>query len=334
MAQATSLAPPQTPVSEEPVPAASALRGRSAPESAALGLAAHGAVRGLAAHGAAAPELPAHGGVRGLVGPELAAVTGRKLVAPGERVLPVLPPLRGLLAAGGLPRGHVVATGTWGLLCLALAAGASHAGAWCAVVGLPSLGVLAAADLGLDPGRLLLIAEPGGSWPQVVASLLDGCDLVLLRPPDRPSAQLRRKLEAVARRHGSVLLVAGEWDGAQARLRVARHEWTGLGAGHGRLRARKAEVVAEGRGTRPRSQWLWLPGPDGAVTTVAEAAADAASPDTAGPDAVSPGAASSRAAGLGGPRTATPRAAGPDAVSPGAGAADPDAAGAGLASTG
>jgi hypothetical protein len=249
MAQATSLAPPQTPVSEEPVPAASALRGRSAPESAA---------RGLAAHGAAVPEL--------------AAVTGRKLVAPGERVLPVLPPLRGLLAAGGLPRGHVVATGTWGLLCLALAAGASHAGAWCAVVGLPSLGVLAAADLGLDPGRLLLIAEPGGSWPQVVASLLDGCDLVLLRPPDRPSAQLRRKLEAVARRHGSVLLVAGEWDGAQARLRVARHEWAGLGAGHGRLRARKAEVVAEGRGTRPRSQWLWLPGPDGAVTTVADTA--------------------------------------------------------------
>ena len=315
MAQATSLAPPQTPVSEEPVPAASALRGRSAPESAALGLAAHGAVRGLAAHGAAArelaaPELAAHGAaahggaVRGLAAPELAAVTGRKLVAPGERVLPVLPPLRGLLAAGGLPRGHVVATGTWGLLCLALAAGASHAGAWCAVVGLPSLGVLAAADLGLDPGRLLLIAEPGGSWPQVVASLLDGCDLVLLRPPDRPSAQLRRKLEAVARRHGSVLLVAGEWDGAQARLRVARHEWAGLGAGHGRLRARKAEVVAEGRGTRARSQWLWLPGPDGAVTTVAEAAADAASPDTARPGAASPG------------------------------AADPDTAGAGLASTG
>jgi hypothetical protein len=184
----------------------------------------------------------------------------------------VLPPLRGLLAAGGLPRGHVITTGAWGLLCLALAAGASHAGAWCAVVGLPALGVLAAADLGLDPGRLLLIAEPGGSWPQVVASLLDGCDIVLLRPPDRPSAQLRRKLEAVARRYGSVLLVAGEWDGAQARLRVARQEWAGIGAGHGRLRARKAEVVAEGRGARPRTQWLWLPGPDGAVAEVAEVA--------------------------------------------------------------
>ncbi len=82
----------------------------------------------------------------------------------------------------------------------------------------------------------------------MVASLLDGCDIVLLRPPDRPSAQLRRKLEAVARRYGSVLLVAGEWDGAQARLRVARHEWAGIGAGHGRLRARKARSGGGGPG--------------------------------------------------------------------------------------
>ena len=255
MAQATALSPPPAPVRSAAVPAL-AVQG-----AAAQGLAA----QGLAAQRAGLPELTALG------------AAARKLAAPGESVLPVLPPLRGLLASGGLPRGQVITTGAWGLLCLALAAGASHAGAWCAVVGLPSPGVLAGLDLGLDPGRLLLIAEPGGSWPQVVASLLDGCDIVLLRPPDRPSAQLRRKLEAVARRYGSVLLVAGEWDGAQARLRVARHEWAGLGAGHGRLRARKAEVVAEGRGTRPRTQWLWLPGPDGAVAAVAKAA-DAADP--------------------------------------------------------
>lgn len=247
MAQATSLAPPHA-----MVPPGTVSPGTDS------------ALRGLAAPGLATPEFATRG------------LAARGPTAPGESVLPVLPPLRGLLAAGGLPRGHVITTGAWGLLCLALAAGASHAGAWCAVVGLPALGVLAAADLGLDPGRLLLIAEPGGgSWPQVVASLLDGCDIVLLRPPDRPSAQLRRKLEAVARRYGSVLLVAGEWDGAQARLRVGRQEWAGIGAGHGRLRARKAEVVAEGRGARPRTQWLWLPGPDGTVAEVTEVAGPA-----------------------------------------------------------
>jgi hypothetical protein len=196
---------------------------------------------------------------------------------PGEDVLPVLPALRGLLTLGGLQRGQVVAAGGWGLLCLALAAGPSAAGAWCAAVGWPAVGVRAAADIGVDPARLLLVAEPGAGWPQVVASLLDGCDLILLRPPDRPSAQLRRKLEATARRHGSVLLVAGEWEGAPARLRVVRKQWAGIGTGHGRLRARQVQVVAEGRGAgaRPRSAWLWLPGPDGAVATAPDGMAGA-----------------------------------------------------------
>jgi len=193
---------------------------------------------------------------------------------PGESVLPVLPALRELLG-GDLRRGSVVATGPWSLLCLALAAGASAAGAWCAVVGLPQLGVAAAADAGLDPDRMLLVADPGAGWPQVVASLLDGCELVLLRPPDRPSAQIRRRIEATVRRFSGVLVVAGEWDGAQARLSVARQEWTGIGTGHGRLRARRVQVVADGRGgaVQPRARWLWLPGPDGSVAVADEAKA-------------------------------------------------------------
>jgi hypothetical protein len=189
-----------------------------------------------------------------------------------EAVLPVLPALRTLLPGGCLRRGSVVAAGPWSLLCLALAAGASAAGAWCAVVGLPQLGMAAAADAGLDPDRMLLIADPGTGWAQVVASLLDGCELVLLHPPDRPSAQVRRRVEATVRRFGGVLVVAGEWDGAQTRLSVAQQEWTGIGTGHGRLRARRVQVVADGRGgaAQPRARWLWLPGPDGSVTVANE----------------------------------------------------------------
>ena len=203
-------------------------------------------------------------------------------VLSGEGMLPVLPALRELLP-GGLQRGSVVTSGVFGLLSLALVAGAVAEGAWCAVVGVPTVGMRAAAEAGVDPDRVLLVPEPGPRWPQVVASLLDGLDVVLLRPPDQPSAQLRRKLEAAARRYGSVLVVAADWPGAQSRLLVAHAEWAGIGTGHGRLRARRAQVVATGRGSgeRPRSAWLWLPGADGAVTVAASglAAATADGPD-------------------------------------------------------
>lgn len=184
-------------------------------------------------------------------------------------VLPVLPALRGLLPRGGLARGSVVAVAEFGLLCLALAAAASADGAWCGIAGIPEAGMLAAAALGLDAGRTLLVPDPGPSWPQVVASLFDGCELVLLRPPTRTpaSAQVRQRLEATLRRGRGVLLVAGDWPGAQLRLRVVTQRWTGLGDGHGRLRACCAEVAADGRGeaAMARTRWLWLPGEDGGV---------------------------------------------------------------------
>jgi hypothetical protein len=211
---------------------------------------------------------------------ELSAMRHRDDVLAGEGLLPVLPALRGLLPGGGLHRGSVVTSADWGLLSLGLVAGAVADGAWCAVVGVPVIGMRAAAEAGVDPDRVLLVAEPGPHWPQVVASLLDGFDIVLLRPPDQPSASLRRKLEAAARRYGSVLVVAGDWPGAQSRLLVTDAEWTGIGTGHGRLHARRVRVSASGRGAgeRPRSAWLWLPGPDGAVTLAADGAAAAVDP--------------------------------------------------------
>ena len=192
-------------------------------------------------------------------------------------MLPVLPALRELLPRGGLTRGSVVTVAEFGLLALALAVGASADGAWCGIAGVPEAGVLAASGLGLDAERTLLVPDPGPAWPQVVASLLDGCELVLLRPPAKappPGAkgaqgvQVRQRLEATLRRGRGVLLVVGDWPGAQVRLRVLTQGWTGLDDGHGRLRACCAQVMADGRGQAAvaRTRWLWLPAEDGRVT--------------------------------------------------------------------
>ena len=204
-------------------------------------------------------------------------------------MLPVLSALHGLLPRRGLPRGSVLTVAEFGLLCLALVAGASADGAWCGIAGIPEAGVLAAAGLGLDAERTLLVPELGPGWPQVVASLLDGCELVLLRPPARAPAQVRQRLEATLRRGRGVLLVAGDWPGAQVRLRVVSQRWTGLGYGHGRLRACCAEVVADGRGeaAMTRSRWLWLPAENGGLAVADPADIPFGIPAGAGPGSMS-----------------------------------------------
>ena len=115
-------------------------------------------------------------------------------------VLPVLPALAPLLPGGGLAKGSVVAVESAGVLCLALIAGASQAGMWCGVAGVPHLGIVAAAEAGAEPGRMMLVPEPGPQWAEVAATMLDACEVVLLRPPGRAPAQARRRLEAAARR--------------------------------------------------------------------------------------------------------------------------------------
>jgi hypothetical protein len=77
----------------------------------------------------------------------------------------VLPALRELLPRGGLVRGLVVSVAEFGVLALALLAGASADRAWCGIAGVPVAGILAAAELGLDLERTLLVPDLGDAWP-------------------------------------------------------------------------------------------------------------------------------------------------------------------------
>ena len=210
-----------------------------------------------------------------------------ELVGPGailadERLLPVLPALRPLLPHQGLRRGTTVAVARSAALALALVAGASAAGSWVAAVGLPDLGIVAAAETGIALERLALVPVPGArAWPTVVAAFLDAVDVVLVRSPAGLPAAPARRLAARARERGAVLVPLGAWsEPADLRLAVTSSDWHGLGQGYGSLRARRVEVVASGRGAaaRERRVLLWLPSPDGTIIPAAAPGA-AGNPD-------------------------------------------------------
>ncbi len=155
-------------------------------------------------------------------------------------------------------------------LGLALGVAASQAGSWCAAVGLPSLGLVAAAGLGLVLERFALVAHPGRQWPDVTAALIDAVDLIVIRPPQGIRSSDARRLAARARERGVVIVVSGGgWEGADLTLSVAAapEGWRGLGHGYGYLQARSVEVTAVGRGaaSRERRVPLWLPGSNGAL---------------------------------------------------------------------
>ena len=81
--------------------------------------------------------------------------------------MPALSALRELLPRGGLVRGSVVSVAEFGVLALALLAGASADRAWYGIAGVPVAGILAAAELGLDLERTLLVpisGTPGRRW--------------------------------------------------------------------------------------------------------------------------------------------------------------------------
>ena len=205
---------------------------------------------------------------------------GGAMAPAGQRVIEVPETLARVLPEGGLrrgslvsveaavPSGRAVSGGT--ALALALSAVATRSGSWCAAVGLPELGLVAAQQLGVCLDRFALVPRPGPQWAVVAAALLEGADLLLVRPPSVVSPGDARRLLARARERDAVLMVAGSrrWpEAAELRLQVVASSWTGLGQGRGYLGDREVEVAVTGRraAARERRCRLLLPGPDGGL---------------------------------------------------------------------
>ncbi len=164
-------------------------------------------------------------------------------------VLPVATPLAAALPRGGLARGSVVSVLGQGATSLLFTLLAGPVGCWSALVGMPGLGLRAAAELRMDLDRVAIIPDPGADVLQVVSILIDGVDLIAVTLPAsaRPTPSRQRVICGRLRQRGGVLLVAGPWPGADLVLTARWAGWHGLGRGHGRLRDRELVVQVGGR---------------------------------------------------------------------------------------
>ncbi|MFL6059771.1 MAG: hypothetical protein ACJ72E_00975 [Marmoricola sp.] len=164
-------------------------------------------------------------------------------------------------------------------LAMALLAAPSAEGAWSAVVGADDFGVEAAAELGIDLNRTVLVPDPGEHWLEATAALVDVVSMVLLRPPPGVTERTAGRIAARLRKRSAALVVWGRWPGAEARLSVESSTWGGAEAGHGRLRSRLVRVGVQ-HGTAPvRRADLWFPSPEGPLRRVDPAVVDGVSDD-------------------------------------------------------
>lgn len=196
---------------------------------------------------------------------------------------PVPEPLAPLVPHGTLRAGSSLAvTGCASTsLLLALAASAAGEDAWCAIAGMPHLGLRSALDAGLDPCRLAIVPDAAEQTAQVLSALIDGVGIVVLGPELPLTPVLWRTLTGRARTRDALVLAAAPPGRADLHLRAASIGWDGLGRGSGRLRRRRLALTAEGRGIAGhREVEVLLPEVRGLVGAVpaARAAASASAP--------------------------------------------------------
>lgn len=186
-----------------------------------------------------------------------------------QAVLPLDPALSSILPDEGLLAGTAYTLSPSPSLVLALLSAASQKGHWCAVVGMPTLGVEAAAGFGIDLDRLILVPDPGDRWFAATSALAEVVPLIAVHPGTRLRDADVSRLSARLRDRGSTLLVTGVWPQSEGSIRVHDPQWNGLGAGWGLLSDRTVTVTAQTR-RRPlaSSVRVRLPGRDGALESV------------------------------------------------------------------
>src|SRR5437763_10122221 len=123
----------------------------------------------------------------------------------GEQRLEVVPALSGLMPGGGIRRGSTttVASGPAGgatSLALALLARATVEGSWCAVVGLPDLGLVTATRPGVVACPVGPVTAPGVRGVTAAAALFAIRDAVASRSARAVGARVGPRRRGAARK--------------------------------------------------------------------------------------------------------------------------------------
>jgi hypothetical protein len=200
------------------------------------------------------------------VPPSTEAITRATQSSMSLRTIPAPGPVADLLPHRGLVRGSTVHVAGAASLRAGLIASVTEAGGWAAIVGLPRLSLLAAAEMGAELRRCAVV-EPGPDPIEVAAVLADGLDFVLLSlggvdvPPSRA-----RAVAARARKNGTILAFTdGRWPATDLQLDARITRYHGLDAGHGRITGTDLDVQATARGHRPRRGTITLTGHSGRI---------------------------------------------------------------------
>lgn len=161
-----------------------------------------------------------------------------------------------IIGTGWLRPGSVVRIGGSTTLLLSMAAAAADQ-RWCGVAGFPDVGLLAAAERGVDLSRTLLVPDLGARATQVLAVLVDGLDVVVLGTGTEMADRERRALAGRLRRRGGVLFTDSPWPGSDLVLTASPVGPTGLGQGHRAFQGRPVRVRSRYRGMERDGQ-VWL----------------------------------------------------------------------------
>ena len=187
-----------------------------------------------------------------------ASGTGLTAAAVDSRTpVPVPPWMGAFLQEDGLRRGSVTQVSNCPAALVHMLAAVTAQGGCAAVVDHPNLAVAAVAAAGGDIDRLVLVPDATPHTAAVLATLVEGMDMVLYRP-QLGQAQITptfaRPVDARLKKSECAFVTCGgQWPTARVHIDMHVSGIIGLGQGSGRVRSIELEGRAWGKSQPPRT---------------------------------------------------------------------------------